>query len=386
MITEIQAKEPMKQAKHFDRGALARMHQAPCISIYMGGVLSERTARERLAEVKEAVRGAFGNFPGTATAVEEAQELVESNWHLVQSLEPEVRGAAIFLSKDFAEAVPLPEAPTARVAVGSEFYVRPLLSLLPGEDRYFLLTLSQKHVKLYEGSGQGLKERHLLDTPDNLHEDLEALSFEHRYEMHTAASLDSHQKGAVFHGPSLRIKDRLIHFFRDVDRGVANALKGQESPLVVACVEYLFPIYKEANTYPHLLEEVIAGNPDQLSPNALHAASWKLVEKHLAEAGERAFKVYNAHANTALTSGNLRKIVADAARGIVRFLFLPADGERWGTFDPPETVHIHVGQEPGDEELLNLAAVLTLRNGGQAFTIPAGQLPQGVELAAVFRF
>ncbi len=196
----------------------------------------------------------------------------------------------------------------------------------------------------------------------------------------------SNQKGAIFHGPSVTNKDRLIHFFRDVDLGVVSTLKNQEAPLIVAAVEYLFPIYKEANTYPHLLEDMIPGNPDLLTPDALHAASWKIVQSRASEAEARAFEVYEEHINTPLTSSNLRKVIAAAASGRVRFLFVPSTGEQWGLFQPPETVHIHEKNEPGDDELLNLAAILTLRHGGRVHVVPANGLHQGAEVAAVFRF
>jgi hypothetical protein len=74
------------------------------------------------------------------------------------------------------------------------------------------------------------------------------------------------------------------------------------------------------------LEDVITGNLDLVSPDALRAASWKIFEKHLADAAARALAVYNDHINTPLTSSNLRKIIAAADRGTVRFLFVPSTG------------------------------------------------------------
>ena len=321
--------------------------------------------------------------------VDDAEQLLESNRGLIERAESaraDVQGTALFLSRDFRDCRGLPASVVERVVVGSEFFIRPLFPFWPTSDRFFVLALSQKHVRLFEGSRYSMEERHLQHTPENLHEDLAGLSFERHYEMHTAASPVSNQKGAIFHGPSIGNKDRLIHFFRDVDRGVAGVLKNQEAPLIVAAVEYLFPIYKEANTYPHLLEDMIPGNPDLLTPDALHVVSWKIVESHASEAEARAFDIYKEHINTPLTSSNLRKVVAAAASGTVRFLFVPSTGEKWGLFQPPEIVHIHDKKEPGDDELLNLAAIFTLRHGGEIHAVPADVLREGAEVAAVFRF
>jgi len=95
--------------------------------------------------------------------------------------------------------------------------------------------------------------------------------------------------------------------------------------------------------------------------------------------------MYKKLTNTPRTSSNLREVVVAAERGRVRYLFLPPEGEQWGSFVLPETVHVHQQAEPGDDELLNLAAVLTLRHEGRVYVVPAEQLREGASLAAVFR-
>ena len=49
-------------------------------------------------------------------------------------------------------------------------------------------------------------------------------------------------------------KENLLKYFRLIDRGLHDLLKDERAPLVLAGVEYLFPIYREANTYPRLIE------------------------------------------------------------------------------------------------------------------------------------
>jgi len=378
MTTNLQAAEAKTAIQEPEYAALAAAHQEPCISIYTGNSSQPGApAKQDLMRLKNLLRTAGPSFEGASMTLGEAEELLQSNWRaLPEPQEAHPGGArelAIFMSRDFFGCCRLPSPVAGRVVIGHEFFVRPLLPLIPANDRFFVLALSQKHVKLFEGSRRGIRERTMKEVPENLHDDLEGLPFAARH------------KG-VYHGPSLDHKDRLIHFFRDIDHGVAASLKGQQAPLVVASVDYLFPIYKEANTYPHLLEDMVTGNPDLLSPYALHAASWRIVEKQFSEARARAFAVYQAHINSSRTSSNLRKVVIAAERGLVRFLFLPSEGEQWGSLAAPETVHVHNKQEPGDDELLNLAAVLTIRRGGHVYVVPPNELPEGAEVAAVLRF
>ncbi|HEV3481845.1 MAG TPA: hypothetical protein VGR97_05885 [Candidatus Acidoferrales bacterium] len=385
-IHEIRTKNESKEATYAD---LAAQHAQPCISLYTSDCFALNDAQQCLPRLKKMLRNAESAFQNAPMTAEEAEKLLESNWLTMgQSARAHLnaQGLALFMSRDFFGYCHLPAPIDDQVAVGRNFLVRPLLPLVPTDDRFFVLALSQKHVRLFECSRSAIRERTMQDFPGTFREDLDGLHFERQYQMHTASSPATRQKGAIFHGPSLQQKDRLIHFFRNVDRSVAYSLKGQQAPLIVAAVDYLFPIYQEANTYPHLLDEEIGGNPDLWPPNTLHAAAWKIVEKRLREAGARAFAMYNEHVNTPLTSTNLREILAAAEQGLVRFLFLAPTGERWGRPALPETVHVHAKEEPGDEDLLNLAAILTLRHGGLVHVVPREELREGADLAAVFRF
>lgn len=380
-----------KTGTEADYPTLAAEHMPPCISIYMTSGVGVESAEQELLRVRNLLQTAEPSLQNSSMSLEEAGALLTSNWHTVQEGQPphpSAKGLAVFISKDFFGFSHLPAPVDDRVVVGSDFFVRPLLSLVPPEDRFFVLTLSQKHAKLFEGSRRGMRERTLWETPENLREDFEgySFSFERQYEMHTAYSPLSSLKGAVFHGRSLRHKDRIAHFLHDINRGVVTALKGQPGPLILATLDYLVPIYSEVNTHTQLLEQTIGGNPDLLSPNAIYTAAWKIVDEELSKAGARAFAVYTQHMNSPLTSSNLRETLAAAHRGLVRFLFVASSAERWGSLVPPETVHVHTTQEPGDTDLLNLAAILTLRHGGHVYTVPPSQLREGADLAAVFRY
>jgi len=377
--------------REVDYAALAAEHVPPCISIYLSNISGAESTKQQRMRIRNLLEGAAPILKSFSVSFEEAEALATANWEAVEQSRPphgEAPGLALFASKGFFGYSHLSEPVPERIAVGSEFLIRPLLSLIPHRDRFYILTLSQKHAKLYEGSRRGIQERTLWDTPESLREDFEGYSFafERQYEMHTASSPQSLQKGAIFHGPSLRDKDRMIHFFHDVDKGVTNALKGQEGPLILAAVEYLVPMYRTENKYPHLLDHAIVGSPDRLTPKELYAAGWKIFEEELEKAAERAFAVYSEHANTPLTSSNLRETLTAAQRGLVRFLFVPSAGERWGSLVAPATLHLHSAQEAGDAELLNLAAVLTLRHGGLVYVVPQSQLREGADIAAVFRY
>jgi len=86
---------------------------------------------------------------------------------------------------------------------------------------------------------------------------------------------------AKFHGQGVGIdeaKEDILRYFQHIDRGLHALLKDETAPLMLAGVEYLFPLYQEANTYPHLLEQGITGNPDKLKAETLREKAWDIVE------------------------------------------------------------------------------------------------------------
>jgi hypothetical protein len=67
-------------------------------------------------------------------------------------------------------------------------------------------------------------------------------------------------------------------WFRTIDKEVGGLLSDAQSPLVLAGVDTLFPLYKEVNTHPHLMEEGIPGNPEGMKTEDLHQQAWAIVE------------------------------------------------------------------------------------------------------------
>jgi hypothetical protein len=180
------------------------------------------------------------------------------------------------------------------------------------------------------------------------------------------------------------VKDDLLRYFQQVDRGLHDVLRTERDPLVLASVEYLWPIYRQANTYPHLLEQGIAGSPDRLTDPELHARAWALVQPHFQQAQRKAAALYDQLAGTGRTAKDLAEVVRAASEGRIEVLFVAWGQERWGTFTASTGVTVHEEAEPGDEDLLNLAAVHTLRHDGTVYVVPPEEVPGGGLLAGIY--
>jgi hypothetical protein len=87
--------------------------------------------------------------------------------------------------------------------------------------------------------------------------------------------------------PSPLDASEVIEFFHQVDQCIRRVLRGESSPLVLACVGYLALLYRSANTYPHLIGCKIPGSPDRWSMVELQKNAWRLVAPYLADASQR---------------------------------------------------------------------------------------------------
>ena len=168
-----------------------------------------------------------------------------------------------------------------------------------------------------------------------------------------------------------------------------DLLRDEQALLVLAGVDYLHPIYKEANTYPYLVDEGIEGNPEELSAEELHERAWAIVQPLFLAAQKEAAAQYRqlAGAGSEQASNDLKEVVPAAYHGRVETLFVAVGLQQWGTFDPEtNTVQVHEEAEPGDEDLLDFAAVQALLNSGTVYAVEPEKVPDETPLAAVFRY
>ena len=372
-----------------DIKALLLPERGPCVSLLLptrrGG------AEEDVIRWKNLRREAEDGLVTHGTRAPEARDFLGPAARLLEDRafwKSPGDGLAVFLAPGFARAWRLPLRPGPRAVVGRRFHVKPLLALLQGDGRFYVLALSQKRVRLLEGTRDSTREVGLEGVPHGL---AEALRFHDKDEpllFHTHPALGLGRRGAIFHGHGVGIddsKDDLLNYFRQIDRGLHDLLRDERAPLVLASVEYLWPLYRQVNTYPHLLEGGVRGTPDHLSARALHDRAWAVVGPHFSAAQRHAADLYARLAGTGRTFSNPAEAAAAAYRGRVQVLLVADGPECPGAFDPGDgTAALHDPARPGDEDLLNLAAVFTLRHGGTVHVVPPAAVPSGGPVAGVY--
>jgi hypothetical protein len=295
-------------------------------------------------------------------------------------------GLAVFLSPGVFRYYRLPLNFGDMVVVADRYHLKPLLPLLTGDRRFYVLALSQNEVRLLRATRHSVSEVELEDVPKSLADTLRYDDQEKQLQFHTGTAGGRGGGAAIFHGHERDDpKDDILRYFRQIDRGVRELLKGSQVPLVLAGVDYLLPIYKEASSYPHTIDEGVTGNPEGLRPEELHERAWEVVRPRFLEAQQKAAARYRQLARTGQTSKDIREIVAAAYYGRIETLFAASGIQVWGDFDPAAgQVDLHEG--PEGEDLLEFAAIQTVLHQGTVYVTSPENMPEDADAVSIFRY
>jgi hypothetical protein len=367
-----------------------------CISIYMPTHPTGREQQQDPIQLKNLLSQARDRLEKRATRASEIEKLLGPAEKLLINQpfwQHQSDGLAIFITSDTLETYRLPTRFEPLLVIAENFHIKPVLPFVSGNEQFYILALSQNEVRLLQGNRYTVSELGLQNTPTSLTEALWFDDPERQLQFHTGTATpnSTSTRPSIFHGhgaPDHDTKTVLLRYFQKVNRGIMEILSEEQIPLVLAGVDYLLPIYQEANAYPHLIEDVITGNPDELSATELHQKAWELVKPIFAKNMQKDLKRYQelSGSERALASDELTEIVKAAHHGRVESLFVTLGVQVWGRYDKNQaTVEQDRKFQPGDQDLLDLAATQTLLNGGKVYALEPNEMPARM-ISAIYRF
>lgn len=374
---------------------LAEVHQPHCVSIYLptdrSGDKNQEKNRIRLKNrLKEAVAqlGAFGMDKNEAEKyLKPAYELADAGpefWGRQSD------GLAVFLHGGEIDHFELPANFGEITYVADHLYLQPLAGMLHNQGRHFILTVSVNDVHFFEATRHAIKPVPIeglvpQSLTDAVGEDVVQNFLTFRTGTGGKNSPNFHAHGTE--APKNK-KTEIEKYFRQLSSGLMEILRDESAPLVLACVDYLAPIYQEANTYKYLKPKHISGNHDQTDMLRLKELAWEIVKEDFDNKSEQARKLYGEFLSAGRASFNLEEIIPAAIGGRTDTLFLKKDAHIYGTYIPAENkVAIDQVNRVGNADLLNKAAVETVKNGGSVFLVGQEEMPDGAsEVNAVFRY
>ncbi len=364
------------------------------ISIYMPA--SRTNSQQNLIRFKNLIRKAEENWRERGPKDLSMEEVFKPARRLLEetrfwSFQDE--GLAVFLSPGFFSAYRLPISFNELVVMSNRFHVKLLLPLLSKEMAFYVLALSQKNIRLLQCTYQQTRQITAESLPKNIEAVIQYDEPLEQLQQHTETQNqrpDGSGRPAMYFGQGVGkddVKKNLARFFQQVDTGVRDAVDRKGIPLVIVGLEHMTGLYREANHYPHLLDEEIHTNADELNDRQLQQQAWEVVEPYFLRKRQEVEDRYHQMSERELASGDIKEIVPAAFDGRVDSLFVAVRVQQWGSFDPQSRkVDLHQREENGDGDLLDFAAIYTLMKGGAVYTCPREEVPGNTLAAALFRY
>jgi hypothetical protein len=360
-----------------------------CVSMFMPTVRAGTEVQQNPIRFKNLLRRAEEHLQQLNARVPDIDRLLRPAGDLLDS--PEFwRGAgdglAVFVAPEQLFTYRLPLTFEELVIARQRFHIKPLLPLLSGDGRFYALAISQEQVRLLEGTRDSVRQVDLAEVPESLSE---ALQYDRPERQVRARGTRGGESFGYGGGEDEEVKLDIRRYFQMVDRGLRDVLAEQQVPLVLAGVDFLLPIYREANTYGYLLDTGITGNPETLSAKELHKRAWEIVRPHFTQAQGEQKELYLALAGRSdpRASNTLREVVQAAYEGRIATLFVAVNAQEWGVYRAhSHKVHVHPERQPGDQDLFDVAAAQTFANGGTIYAVEAADVPGGKAYAAIFRY
>lgn len=303
-------------------------------------------------------------------------------------------GLAAFASPEMHRMYRLPVSFEDLVVVAPTFHTRPLMEYLQAPDRYWVLSISQKEVRLWQGTRSGLTPVDLAGVPRSLQE---ALGYEfERDELQFHSPKQGGTPGgtgAIFHGHGVGqddAKPELKRFFRKVDEGVRELLADEIGPVILAAVDYYHPLYHDVSRLENLTDEGVTGNVSNWDASRLHDSAWPVVRETVLEKIDGALQLWeNAYSN-GKGEADLASVARLAVAGRIRLLLTEHGRNVWGRFDrhTGEMEHIREGgEDPGPEavDLLDEVAEVVMEKGGRSLILSEERMPTETGVAAILR-
>jgi hypothetical protein len=362
--------------------------QGPCVSVFMP---THRAGREtlqgpvRLRNLFNAAAEALSDAGVAGTVIDDIVAPLQSLSDDREFWQHTAEGLVVFSAPGRFERYRVSTPLSEEVVVAASFRVRPLLSSISSDRRFFVLSLSQNAVQLFEATDSAITVMDLGSTATSMAEALAFEDPERQLQFHSTGG-----GGVEFHGHGAGAeldKNAIERFLRVVDRGVCERLGDARDPLVLACVDYYVPLFRSVTRYPNVLDTAVSGNPEHRSPAELHADALRLIESRGGHIERSGVDRYRAAVGTGTTVSSIEDVVTRAREGRIDTLLVMDRGPVWGHVSPDTgTVVLSPHASIDDEDLIDRAVCKTLTNGGDVVVTNAETLGSDSGVAAILRY
>jgi hypothetical protein len=378
--------------------ALAQIKGETCVSLYLptsplgDSAKVNRTAfkdlaKEALSQLKQAgtdkkkisvFEERFEHLAGPEQDVQDQDKIrklqrakpdpIDEFWHY------QANGLAVLATAGMMRMFRLPNSPKPLAEVADRFHLTPLIRAMTSPHDIFVLALAEESVRLVHAFANFPPQRlQVPDLPKNAEEATRRPSFHVRAPRRRLQNLEGE-------------KVLLHQYVRKVEQAINSVLAEQNAPLVLAAEEPLASIFRSVNTYPRLADEMIEGNPDQITDGELEDAAIPILDRLYSRELKAMIALYDqlkprlattdvSYAAHAATAGAIEQLLVDLD-AVVPGLVSDIDGSvTYSASDDAETYSV-----------VDEVARRALYTGARVLGARQEEMPDRAPLTAILRY
>ncbi|MBA2661097.1 MAG: hypothetical protein H0U74_02285 [Bradymonadaceae bacterium] len=246
---------------------LASVRNYPCVSVLLPTYRMSPENRQDPIRVKKLLKEAADRLQ-SEFGKRDAQVVLDRLGELSDQIDYHntLDGLALFANADMARIYYLPFAVRERVVVDETFATRDLVYTLNRSPSYWLLHLSEKHTRLYDG----------------VHDSILEIKEEGFPMVHEGPGGSAPLPGGIGVSKSAHRDERHRQFFRQVDAAFGKSALNDRRPLFIAGIGRYHAFFDEVTQHKGWLAGTIEGNYDKVSDHELGKRVGPAVADYLA--------------------------------------------------------------------------------------------------------
>lgn len=302
---------------------------------------------------------------------EELDDLLddEAFWRL------QARSLAIFATPEAVTTFRLPNNLVALVEVSDRFHLKPLFRSVTFPQVAFVLAVAQGSVRLLElGPELEATEVNVADLPSDV-----------ASAVGKASITDRSPSGRIQGSEGQRV--RMRQYARQVDQALRSVLAGLDVPLILAGAPPLESIYRSVNTYPHLADTGIAGNPETISNHDLAAKARTVLDEIYAAELRRIRSHFELRSSQGRAATDIVEVARAATFGAVDTVLVDIDEVIPGFIDEASgAVTFEDGDDAVSYGVVDEIARRVWLTGGCVLAVRRDDIPGEGSVAAILRY
>jgi hypothetical protein len=156
--------------------------------------------------------------------------------------------------------------------------------------------------------------------------------------------------------------------------------------LILAAAEPLESIYRALNSYPHLVDTGIRGNPERASDEELAAAARTVLDEVYARELSAIQQLFEQRFSQDRASTDVATVARAATYGVVDTVLVDIDQKMPGHVDEDSGAVAFAPDDASSCGVADEVARRVLLSGGRVLAVRSPDVPGGGPLAAILRY